>query len=136
MISENTARSLVTFMVAIGALIFGLLPQMLVFVSLKHITHLFVLLFAAYASLFASLSFLPPSAAWVARMGGVKPPLPGLRMALLLEAGALSGMWYTMINPFPAGPFMEAGQYLPVILVALVLLMAWFFFLFLMKKLL
>lgn len=136
MLSRGNTEALIMLLMALGGLVFGLLPQLLVYFSLELVGHLFVLLFAAYAALFASLALLPLGAAWVGKMGGVRLPPRGLRTALAIEAAGLSALWYRLINPFPAGPLIQNQQYLPALLIALVLLLGWLLFFFILKKIL
>lgn len=128
------ALGLMTLLVALGAFAPALAAQLLLRFALPYIHHLGTLLFLAYAALFVSLALLPLGAAWVARQGRVRPPLPGLRPALMLEAVALSLLWYFMLNPFPAEPLLANAQYLPLLLLGGALFLSWLFFLFLMRK--
>lgn len=132
----RSTRAAIMLLTALGGLLCGLVPQLLVYFSLGLFSHLFALLFAAYAALFVSLALLAPGAAWFARMGGARLPMPGLRVALIIEAAGLSVLWYRLLNPFPAGPLIQNQQYLPALLIAVVLLLGWLFFLFILKKIL
>lgn len=136
MLSRGNIQALIMLLMALGGFVMGLAPQLLVYFSLGTINHLYLLLFTAYAALFVSLALLPLGAAWVGKVGGARQPVPGLRVALLIEAAGLSALWYRLINPFPAGPLIANQQYLPVLILALVFLLAWLFFLFILKKVL
>lgn len=125
----------------ICGLVCGLAPQFVLHVSLGAIHHLFALLFAACAVFIVSLGLLPLGAAWALR-----PALPGpdrkasppgwWRTALVVEAAGLTLLWYRSLNPFPVDLLLSQRQYLPVLLVAAVLLLGWLVFLFLLRKIL
>lgn len=136
MISRSGAASLILLLLALGGFACGLAPLLMVYFSLNFITHLFVLLFAVYTALFAALGLLALGAWLVARKGGMPLPVPGLRVALVIEAAGLSAIWYKLLNPFPLGPLLENQQYLPAALLVLVLLLGWLFFLFILRKIL
>lgn len=136
MITREAAQSLIMLLLALAGLILGLVPQLLLYFSLERINNLFVLLFSVYSVFFVSLAFAALGAAWAARKSDVRPPVPGLRVALVIEAAGLSALWYRLINPFPIGPLLENGQYAALLPLVLVLLAGWFFFLFILKKIL
>lgn len=136
MLSRSSLQALIMLLLAVGGLIFGLFPQLLVYFSIGAVSHLLLLFFMVYAAFFFSLAMLPLGMALIAKKGGVPLPVPGLRVAALIEAAGLSVMWYKALNPFPVGPLVENQQYAVILPMLFVLLLSWLFFAFLVKKLL
>lgn len=120
----------------IAGMLFGLVPQLLVYFTINSMIHLAALLSAAYASLFASLALLPLGAGLARRACGASRHIRGLRVAIIIEALGLSVLWHNLLNPFPLGPLLQHGQYMPLLLTALALIFSWLLFWLILRKLL
>lgn len=134
--SKGFYDALIFLLLAMGSFVVGLAPLLAAERCLVLVSHLLALLVLVYAVLFVSLGLLVLAARWIIKSSGLPLVPRGLRLALVTEAAALSAIWYRLLNPFPLQPLIANQQYIPAAVLILVLLLAWLFFLFILRKIL
>jgi hypothetical protein len=130
------ANKATVLLLALGALICGMLPLLAVERLVPLVKSLYVLLLSIYIALFASFCAILAGGWLLRHFSRLVAGRSVLRVLLLVDAVIVTGYWHYNLNPMPVKPLLAGGMHIPLLTLGLVMLLAWVPFLFVLKKIL